>query len=46
MIVTVDKEELRPLNISKKELNDLINALYDNLVGVDFDQVKFLKHVQ
>lgn len=36
---SVDKEELREVNISKKELNDLVDELFSNLSDVDFDEV-------
>lgn len=37
--LAVDKEELREVNISKKELNDLVDELFSNLSDVDFDEV-------
>lgn len=37
--ISVDKEELREVNISKKELNDLVDELFSNLSDVDFDEV-------
>lgn len=37
---SVDKEELREVNISKKELNDLVDELFSNLSDVDFDEVR------
>lgn len=34
----VDREELRHVNVSKKELNDLFNELYESLLDVDLDE--------
>lgn len=38
----VDKEELRDVNVSKKELNDLLNELYKSLTDVDLGETDLL----
>lgn len=38
----MDKEELRNINVPKKELEDLFNELYESLVDVDLDEGSFL----
>lgn len=43
VVYTVDKEELRDVNISQKELKALISELFDDLIteGIPLDSIKF-----
>lgn len=43
--IPIDAEELRDVNISKKELNDLVEELMKSLDGVDFDDYESILEI-